>query len=141
MVAKGGYSPPPTPDGLGASGVDVWRALTRDFEFHAGELVVLEQVCRTTDELADMEEALNDTGPLIIGSRGQRVINPLYREISTHRSLLDRLVLSLALPLDGEATGRRRTPQARQNVNSRWKGQGRRKGRLASIQPMTRDGA
>lgn len=79
-----------------------------------------------------MEAALAESGPMIPGSRGQMRLNPLYQQLVTHRSLLDRLVLSLGLPADGEQVGRRRTPQAKVAANTRWKNQGR-KGRLPAL--------
>lgn len=132
MVSKEGAQPPPPPNCLGDAGVATWRSLTKAFQFHNGELVILEQLCKTQDEIADMEESLDEFGPMILGSRGQRVLNPVYGQIAAHRSLLDRLMLSLALPFDGEQVGRRRSPQAKAAVNTRWKTQARR-GRLPTV--------
>jgi hypothetical protein len=125
------HSPPPPPDGLGAAGTDVWLSLTTKFQFHAGELVDLEEAARTKDLIAAMDQRLDETGLLIPGSRGQLTLNPLVNQIAVHRGLLDRLLLSLALPADGEQVGRRRSPQARQAANSRWATEARR-GRLPS---------
>jgi hypothetical protein len=140
VASEGHYIPPPAPGYLAEAGVEVWRNVTRQFQLHAGELVILGELCKTADEIAEMEDALDEFGPLIVGSRGQRVINPMYAQIAAHRSLLDRLMLSLALPTDGESVGSRRTPQAKQAATARWKNQ-KRKGRLNSVEPMTRGGA
>ncbi len=123
---------PPPPKELGSVGAALWRSMTSQFVFHPGELELLRQAGACKDEIAVMEEALAESGPMIPGSRGQLRLNPLYNQLVTHRALLDRLMQSLALPADGEQTGRRRTPQARQAANSRWKHQAR-KGRLPAL--------
>lgn len=126
------YKPPPAPQILGPSGKSAWDKLTHKFEFHVGELEVLEQFCATKDRVAAMEAELAATGVMIKGSRGQQILNPLINQIAVQVTLMDRLVLSLALPADGEQVGKRRSPQARQAANARWTSQAR-KGRLPSV--------
>ena len=126
MVEKRDYEAPPIPNGLGKSGTNTWLALTAAFEFHAGELLVLEELCRTRDTIAMLEKQLAADGPMIRGSRGQPVMHPLLAQIGTFRTLCDRLTLSLALPADGERVGRRRSPAARQAANVGWQNAARR---------------
>jgi hypothetical protein len=52
MVSKEGAQPPPPPNCLGDAGVATGRSLTKAFQFHNGELVILEQLCKTQDEIA-----------------------------------------------------------------------------------------
>jgi hypothetical protein len=129
------YKPPATPAGLDVAGRDAWGRLTRAFEFTAGELQLVEQFCRTKDRIAMLEEALGETGVFILGSRNQKTINPIFAQIAVQVTLLDRLVLSLALPAEFETDGVRRSPQARQAANARW---GKvRKGRLPSTEAQS----
>jgi hypothetical protein len=130
MVAEK-HSPPP-PRGLGKAGAALWRRMTGQFQFHEGELQILRQVAATVDEIDVMEAALAELGPMIPGSRGQMRLNPLYNQLAVHRTMVDRLTLSLGLPADGEQVGKRRSPQAKQAANSRWKSQARR-GRIGSV--------
>ena len=131
---------PPPPKGLGKAGIEVWLSMTGRFTFHEGELQILRQLAAIVDEIAVMEGALAESGPMIEGSRGQQRLNPLYNQLITHRSVLDRLMVSLALPADGEQVGKRRSPQAKQAAQARWKQP--RTGRLASAQELQKkDGA
>jgi hypothetical protein len=55
---------------------------------------------------------------IVGGSRNQPKVNPLIRELRDHRKLFDQLVAGLALPVAGEAIGKRRTPAAKQTANT-----------------------
>src|SRR5271166_4671252 len=103
------YKPPAAPPDLREPGREAWSKLTHAFEFHAGEIVVLEQLCRTVDLIAAMDAELAANGIMIKGSRGQLVMSPLINQRAVQATLLDRLTLSLALPVDGEQVGRRRS--------------------------------
>jgi hypothetical protein len=130
------------PKDLGKAGAAAWRSLTSRFEFHEGELQTLRQMCAVLDEIDVMEKALAESRPLIKGSRGQQVLNPLYNQLATHRTLVDRLMLSLALPADGEQVGKRRSPQQKAAANARWKPEARRgRGRLPSVAGGAVDGS
>jgi hypothetical protein len=130
---------PSPPSGLGKAGQEVWLSLTGQFGFHEGELQILRQIAAIVDEISVMEGALAESGPMIPGSRGQLRLNPLYNQLITHRSVLDRLMLSLALPADGEQVGRRRSPQAKAAANARWKQP--RKGRIGTVPAQSSGGA
>jgi phage terminase small subunit len=127
------YRPPPAPSCLGAVGKAAWDRLTHVYEFTAGELQLLEQFCATKQLIAELNEALDRDGVMVLGSRNQKTLNPVVNQIAVQRTLLDRLLLSLALPVEYETEGRRRNPQARQAAKTRWDQQVRRKGRLPSI--------
>jgi hypothetical protein len=131
------YKPPPAPPCLGAEGKSAWDKLAHFYEFTPGELQLLEQFCWTKDRVAALEEALADTGVMILGSRGQRTLNPVINQIAVQTTLMDRLMLSLALPTDYEVEGVRRSPQAQRAAKERWSAP-RRPGRLSSIEGMTR---
>jgi hypothetical protein len=138
MVAEK-HSGPPSPRGLGKAGVALWRRMTGQFQFHEGELQILRQIAATVDEIDAMERVLAETGPMIPGSRGQLRLNPLYNQLAVHRTMVDRLMLSLGLPADGEQVGKRRSPQAKQAANARWRSPARR-GRIGSV-PAQQGGA
>jgi hypothetical protein len=128
MTAK--PSPPP---GLKANGIRIWKAVMAEFSCDPVELELLAALCRTVDEVAVLEKALADAEPLVHGDRGQLPkANPLLNEVRLHRKTIENLSLALALPLEGETYGRRRSAQARTAVNARWTQEARRSGRLPS---------
>ena len=87
-----------------------------------GEL--LHELCRTTDELDTLAAAMADQAPVVAGSQGQPRPNPLLAEIRQHRRVAEALVVGLALPVDGETVGRRRSVNATAAAHARWR-QGR----------------
>jgi hypothetical protein len=111
----------PAPRDLGEPGKVLWRNLTQEFDFNSAELTVLHQLCCTTDEITDLKAALATSSPVVKGSRGQPRANPLLAELRNHRKLADQLVVALSLPVEGEAVGRRRSAQAKQAVDARWR--------------------
>jgi hypothetical protein len=117
---------------LGAVGKAAWDKLTHAYEFTAGELQLLEQFCLTKDRVAALEVALAESGVMIPGSRGQKILNPVINQIAVQTTLMDRLLLSLALPAEYETDGRRRSPQAQLAAKTRWDQRARR-GRLPAV--------
>ena len=111
----------PAPRDLAEAGKALWRSLTREFEFNSAELALLHELCCTTDEIADLKAALAATRPVVKGSKGQPRANPLLAELRQHRKLADQLVIALGLPVDGESVGRRRSAQAKQAADTRWR--------------------
>ena len=93
--------PPSTPHGLGAAGRAFWRQMVGTFSFDPAELGTLRRLCTTMSETAALEKCLAETGPMIKGSRGQPVVNPMLAALVTHRKLEDQLTLSLGLPIGG----------------------------------------
>jgi hypothetical protein len=130
----------PVPDGLGKAGAEVWEAMTDQFQFHQGELQILRQACAAIHEVDLLEASIAEVGAMIPGSRGQMRLHPAFAQLATHRATIDRLMQSLALPTDGEQVGKRRSPQAKQAANVRWKSSTR-KGRLGSVAVQQQGGA
>jgi hypothetical protein len=130
---------PVPPRGLNGPGKVLWRAVTAEFGLNPAELGVLHELCRTTDELDFMSSVLAEESPVVVGSKGQPRAHPLLSEIRQHRRLVDQLVVALGLPLPTEAVGRRRSAAAKQAADARWRKSEPRKGRLASVQEMTRN--
>jgi hypothetical protein len=88
------------------------------FSFDPAELGTLRRLCKTMSETDALEQCLAETGPMIKGSRNQPVVNPMLAALVVHRKLEDQLTLSLGLPVEGEAFGRRRTAAARAAADS-----------------------
>jgi hypothetical protein len=130
--------PPPTPPKrLRAAGLELWQSMTDQYGFHAADLAILKQASATVDEIDMLEQSIAELGPMIPGSRGQLRLHPAFQQLATHRATVDRLLLSLGIPADGERVGRRRSPQAKAAVNTRYAKQPR-KGRMSSVAPIVK---
>ena len=86
---------PSPPDSLGEAGAALWEAILSDldpsWELDAREREFLARACRTTDELAQLEEELDRVGLTVEGSRGQVVVNPALSEARQLRLVQLRL--------------------------------------------------
>jgi hypothetical protein len=122
---------------LHPNGIAVWHAATREFEFTGIELELLHQLCVTIDEIATMKADLSQMGMVVAGSERQPRVNPLVAALRDHRKLVDMLVVSLALPVDGESAGVRRSAQARAAAEARRRNPTR-KGRTANVATLVR---
>src|SRR5512133_3179634 len=118
-MVKGGPEPP---EGLGEPGVRLWTSVAASFVLNAGELEILRQACRTSDEITSLEAELRGSSLVVAGYAGQPRPNPLLKIIQDHRLLLRRLVDSLALPDDDQEHGMRPGQRhARTAAQGRWK--------------------
>jgi hypothetical protein len=122
---------PATKD-LRDAGIALWHKLTREFVFNSAELALAHQLCTTIDEIAAMKADLNEMGTVVAGSSKQPRPNPLLDKLVQHRKLADRLVVALGLPAEGEAVGRRRSAQAKQAADARWR-KPKSRGRIHSV--------
>lgn len=88
----------------------------------AAELAMLEQACRTSDELDRLERAVRQLTELTVrGSTGQTKAHPLLEEVRRHRVLLERLTGALCLPNEDEEVGLRPSQKHGQKaINARW---------------------
>jgi len=118
----------PSPPLLGPAGLQTWREMTLAYQLSPGELSILRQACATTDLIAWMHEQLSGEPLTVPGSMGQSRPNPLLAAISDQRRALATLWRELALPMPDEDEGRRRTPQAQEAAQSRWRAQRRSQG-------------
>jgi len=124
------------PAGLKVAGKRLWRDVLAEFVPNAAELALLEQLCLTVDELAEMKADLSEMGLVVMGSRNQPRTNPLIPVIAAHRKLVDQLVTALGVPLPGESVGRRRSAAAKQSIDTRNRQERKLRGRLASVQTI-----
>jgi hypothetical protein len=98
---------PKPPDGLETAGRQLWDSVTATFVLSAGEIEILRQACRTSDEIVLLEAELRTSSLVVAGFAGQPRPNPLLKIIQDHRLLLRRLVDSLNLPDEDEESGMR----------------------------------
>jgi hypothetical protein len=129
--------PKPYPNGLNDDGKALWCSVTREFDFNSAELALLQQLCQTVDEIVAMKREMSDMGVVVAGSKGQPVVNPILRVLSEHRKLADQLTAALALPVDGEVVGHRRTAAAKQAAQPGPR-KTKSRGRIAAVQDMSR---
>jgi len=121
--------PHPTPKALGAPGRRLWRSVVRDlaegWRLDARELHLLERACRIADELCALEQAVDDEGVTVAGSRGQTVAHPALSEARQLRLVQLRLLGALELddPEQTHTTVAQR--QAAKAAKSRWRGRDR----------------
>jgi hypothetical protein len=109
-------------DGLETAGRQLWDSVTAAFVLGAGEIAILGQACRTTDEITRLEAELRGSSLVVAGYAGQPRPNPLLKIIQDHRLLLRRLVDSLALPDEGEESGLRPGQRhAQRAAQGRWR--------------------
>lgn len=111
------------PAGLKAPGRRLWLSVADRYVLTASELAMLEQACRTSDELDRLERAVRALPELVTtGSTGQIRPHPLLAEVRAHRLLLERLTSALCLPNEDEEVGL--TPgqkHGRRAIQARWK--------------------
>ena len=118
---------PKAPAGLTTKGRKLWNDVVKTYELRVDELRVLEEACRESDLVDELDAELahrlkNNLGLTTSGSTGQTVMHPLVGEIRAHRATLSRLLKDVGLPDDdaGDAAGKR-SAQARAAVNERWR--------------------
>jgi hypothetical protein len=112
------------PSGLGRASRALWREVTAEYGLNPAELESLRQAARVADVLARLDAEMADAPVTVSGSMGQLWAHPLLQVSADQRRVLDGLLRSLALPMQGEDVGRRRSPTAREAANARWRGHG-----------------
>jgi len=107
------------PDDLAKAGTALWNSITRQYAFDAAEYVLLHMLCRTVDVLERINADLAEMGVTVAGSTGQPRTNPLLAEQREQIKIADQLVQSLALPVEGESHGQRRSGAAKAAAKTR----------------------
>ncbi len=116
---------PPAPNALGPRGRKLWRAIVAQYELRLDELVVLEEACRTLDDVERLRSALVGADLLVLGSAGQQRAHPLLTELRQSRSLLAAHFRQLGLPdMDtaGTAMVRPKSTPHQRAARARWAG-------------------
>lgn len=91
-------TPPRAPAGLAAAGRRLHRDVTTRYGLRADELRVLEQACRTADQLDRYDAAMKNAPLTVKGSQGQMIVHPIFQESRLARGLLASLLKQLGLP-------------------------------------------
>jgi hypothetical protein len=114
------YKPPrPAPE-LGPAGRRLWRARVRDTQHSEEELLTVLRACRQEDDNARLEQAAIEEPVYIEGSRGQRIINPIWAELRQGRLNVQRLLAGVTV-IDEAGKGQR-SSAARRMALARWAG-------------------
>ncbi len=95
--SNGTESRPQTPRGLDAAGRKLWDSSTDDYEWAKHELAMLEEACRTRDQIVRLDAAVKQYGVMIDSSQGLR-LNPAIAEARQNRGSLARLLYTLGIP-------------------------------------------
>jgi hypothetical protein len=107
--------------------------VTEEFELAPGELLIMEAVCRTSDELAKLEklaaEVLEAGEPFRENNAGAHRPHPVFEEVRRHRVLLERHAATLKLPHLAVDSGTKTahkpaslaSVRARKAAQARWK--------------------
>ena len=110
------------PSGLRTPGKQLWTDVATRYVLTAGELEVLRQAAHTCDEVDRLEREVHGSSLTVPGSMGQLRTNPLLKVLQDHRLLLRRLVDSLNLPDESQASGSRPAARhAQKAANVRWR--------------------
>jgi len=107
------------PSHLRKTGKAAWRRLVAENDFSAAEFVTLELLCAQLDTLDKLDVEMATMAVVTAGSEGQPVVNPILRERRETIKQIDSLMVALAIPIDGEAYGVRRSGSARAAAKTR----------------------
>lgn len=94
------------------------------YEVEPEERPLLEQACRTADELDRVSEALREASVTTQGSAGQVTAHPLLAEARNHRATLQKLLDALELPGEGDGQESATSLRARRAARARWDNRG-----------------
>lgn len=109
------------PAGLDRRGRAFWRSATGRYSFSDGELLLLEEACRSLDVLDSLAVAIAGQGVTVAGSKGQTRANPLLVEARGQKLALARLIAALRLPdVDGVPVPSGRSLSASAAAQARW---------------------
>jgi len=112
---------PKAPPKLGKAGRELWRAITLNWELDARELAQLAAICRQSDDVALLEQALASDGLIVIGSAGQPRMNGVVTELRQSRMAVSKMLCDLRLPAaDGTPAMSAASLSAQKASNVRW---------------------
>jgi hypothetical protein len=97
---------PKPPEGLGAGGRRLWRAVLRDYELAEHEMLLLREAAFTSDLCEALQAVIDAEGPTTANHLGGVKMHPALAELRQQRLALARLVVCLRVPLGDEDAGR-----------------------------------
>jgi hypothetical protein len=121
---------PRAPGGFGVAGRRLWKTVILDadsdgIDLHSLELAWLEDACRLTDRLEEMEAALAVAGTFMVkGVAGQPVAHPLLGEVRQTRALRAQMLARINVTAPEEKQSGSvfaRGVQQRDAANARWR--------------------
>jgi hypothetical protein len=89
---------PRAPEGAGAAGKRLWRAVLGEFELAEHEMVLLRQAVRVADLCDQLQAVVEAEGPMLRVDGNPRT-HPAVVELRQQRIVLARLVVALRVPL------------------------------------------
>lgn len=114
---------PRAPKGLRTAGRKVWRGVLspRDdgavLELRPDEVPLLVELCRLTDDVERLRDALDGAPLTVEGSKGQDVVHPLRAELHRTSARLEGIHKTLSLP---DEDGKTSTHAGRALARARW---------------------
>lgn len=90
---------PAPPTGLTEEATALWLSYVGDYLLSERELALLREACLIVTELSLMRAALAESSILTTGSTGQPVVNKVLAEMTSHRSMLTRVLRELGEPV------------------------------------------
>lgn len=115
---------PRAPRGLDRAGKELWKSIHAVFDFtdEPSRVAILEQACRTRDEIARLEAAMDGQPYTVLGSAKQVQVHPLISEARFQRKALAELLSRLGLPdnSDPDDPHARRSAAGRVAARTRW---------------------
>jgi len=93
--------PPPAPEGVSPDGREFWAATTEAYEMAEHELLLLEQIVRTKDRIAELDALVEREGLMLQISPVNIRLHPAVAEARNQRLALARQLATLRLP-EGE---------------------------------------
>ena len=118
------------PGGLGVAGRRLWKTVISDadsqeIDLDSREIAWLEDACRLTDRLEEMEAALAAAGTFMVkGVAGQSVAHPLLGEVRQTRTLRAQMLARINVTAPEEKQSGSvfaRGVQQRDAANARWR--------------------
>jgi hypothetical protein len=109
---------PRPPAGTKTAGKRLWTAILDAYDLDAAELVVLREMCRVTDRLDALDDAIRASG-VVEGGRVSQVLTEARQQQQT----LTKLAGALRIPADQPAAST--SDAARAIAEARWSGRRR----------------
>jgi hypothetical protein len=119
VTAKPATKPAP-PKGLAARGRMFWRVVVDRYRLNPAESQILWELCRTLDELDELNAERVGVDAFVKGSEGQPRPHPVHAMIAEKRNTAVLLSRRLALPDD--RAREKRTASAVTANKARWQG-------------------
>ena len=114
LVADG--VPVATPTDLGASGAELWRAITSEYDIaDIGGRTLLAQLCKAHDRAESCRAAIERDGELVV-TRGGSKEHPLIRAELQNRAFICRTLMRLGISYEPVK------PIGRPGRDQHWKG-------------------